>query len=104
MKQIKKVLGEGLHKYTMVIALIALVIFFNIASEGKMITPSNFQNLLSGNAYVLILAIGMLMVIVVSNIPASFDLLCHSFGSSFCLLGGVYSAINTNFLHFIYLL
>ena len=71
MKQIKKVLGESLHKYTMIIALIALVIFFNIASEGKMITPSNFQNLLSGNAYVLILAIGMLMVIVIGQIDLS---------------------------------
>ena len=71
MKQIKKVLGEGLHKYTMIIALIALVIFFNIASGGKMITPSNFQNLLSGNAYVLILAIGMLMVIVIGHIDLS---------------------------------
>ena len=71
MKQIKKVLGDGLHKYTMIIALIALVIFFNIASDGKMITPSNFQNLLSGNAYVLILAIGMLMVIVIGHIDLS---------------------------------
>ena len=71
MKQIKKVLGEGLHKYTMIIALVALVIFFDIASGGKMITPSNFQNLLSGNAYVLILAIGMLMVIVVGHIDLS---------------------------------
>jgi len=71
MKQIKKVLGDSLHKYTMIIALVALVIFFNIASDGKMITPSNFQNLLSGNAYVLILAIGMLMVIVVGHIDLS---------------------------------
>ena len=68
MKQIKKVLGEDLQKYTMVIALI---IFFNIVSGGKMITPSNFQNLLSGNAYVLILAIGMLMVIVIGQIDLS---------------------------------
>ena len=71
MKLIKKVLGEDLHKYTMVIALIALIVFFNIASDGKMITPSNFQNLLSGNAYVLILAIGMLMVIVIGHIDLS---------------------------------
>jgi len=71
MKQIKKVLGEDLQKYTMVIALIALIIFFNIVSGGKMITPSNFQNLLSGNAYVLILAIGMLMVIVIGQIDLS---------------------------------
>jgi len=71
MKQLKKVLGEDLQKYTMVIALIALIIFFNIVSDGKMITPSNFQNLLSGNAYVLILAIGMLMVIVIGQIDLS---------------------------------
>lgn len=51
MKQIKKVFGDDLHKYTLVIALVALIIFFNIASGGRMITPSNFQNLLSGNAY-----------------------------------------------------
>ena len=71
MNKIKKVLGDDLHKYTMVIALIALIVFFNIASGGKMITPSNFQNLLSGNAYVLILAIGMLMVIVIGQIDLS---------------------------------
>lgn len=36
-----------------------------------MLTPSNFQNLLSGNAYVLILALGMLMVIVIGQIDLS---------------------------------
>ena len=71
MKQIKKVLGDDLRKYTLVFALIALIIFFNIASGGRMITPSNFQNLLSGNAYVLIMAIGMLMVIVIGQIDLS---------------------------------
>ena len=71
MKQIKKVLGESLSKYTMIIALVALIVFFNIASGGKMVTSSNFQNLLSGNAYVLILAIGMLMVIVIGHIDLS---------------------------------
>ena len=71
MKQIKKVLGEDLNKYTMIVALIVLIIFFEVASGGKMVTSSNFQNLLSGNAYVLILAIGMLMVIVVGHIDLS---------------------------------
>lgn len=36
-----------------------------------MVTPSNFQNLISGNAYVLVLAIGMLMVIVIGQIDLS---------------------------------
>lgn len=71
MKYVKKVLGGELRQYSMVIALVALTIIFNIASGGKMITPSNFQNLISGNAYVLVLAIGMLMVIVIGQIDLS---------------------------------
>lgn len=71
MKYIKKVLGEDLRQYTMVVALVALILIFNIASGGKMITSSNFQNLISGNAYVLVLALGMLMVIVIGQIDLS---------------------------------
>ncbi len=71
MKYVKKVLGEDLRQYTMVVALIALILIFNIASGGKMITSSNFQNLISGNAYVLVLALGMLMVIVIGQIDLS---------------------------------
>jgi putative multiple sugar transport system permease protein len=63
MKQVKMVLGGDLRPFTMVGALIALLITFEIASGGRMLTSSNFQNLLAGNAYVLILAIGMVMVI-----------------------------------------
>jgi len=68
MKYVKKILGGDLQKYTMVIALVVLTVVFNIISQGRMITSSNFQNLLSGNAYVLVLAIGMLMVIVIGQI------------------------------------
>ena len=71
MKKIKQLLGGELHQYTMAIALVVLIVFFNIASGGRMITSSNFQNLLSGNSYVLVLAIGMLMVIVVGHIDLS---------------------------------
>ena len=71
MNYIKKVLGEDLRQYTMVVALAALIIIFNIASGGKMVTSSNFQNLISGNAYVLVLALGMLMLIVIGQIDLS---------------------------------
>jgi len=71
MKYVKQVLGGELRQYTMVIALVALAVIFNIASGGRMITSSNFQNLLSGNSYVLVLAIGMLMVIVIGQIDLS---------------------------------
>lgn len=71
MKYVKQVLGGEPRQFTMVFALALLTIIFNIASGGRMITSSNFQNLLSGNAYVLVLAIGMLMVIVIGQIDLS---------------------------------
>jgi putative multiple sugar transport system permease protein len=71
MKYIKQVLGEDLRQYTMVLALAVLIVVFNVISDGRMLTSSNFQNLLSGNAYVLILALGMLMVIVIGQIDLS---------------------------------
>lgn len=70
-KTIKQVLGSEFRNFTMIIALIVLLVGFNIISGGKMITSSNIQNLVSGNAYVLILAIGMLMVIVIGQIDLS---------------------------------
>ncbi len=71
MQRIKQILGADLRQYTMVLALAALIIVFNIISDGRMLTSSNFQNLLSGNAYVLVLALGMLMVIVIGQIDLS---------------------------------
>ena len=71
MKYVKQVLGGEIRQFTMVFALAALLIIFNISSGGRMITSSNIQNLLSGNAYVLVLAIGMLMVIVIGQIDLS---------------------------------
>lgn len=64
-------LGTDLRQYSMVIALVVLLIVFQITTRGLMITPSNFQNLITGNAYVLILAMGMLMVIVIGQIDLS---------------------------------
>jgi putative multiple sugar transport system permease protein len=71
MKTIRKILGTEIRQYTMVIVLAVLIITFNIATKGKVVTPSNFQNLISGNAYVLVLAIGMVMVIVIGQIDLS---------------------------------
>ena len=72
MKPFKQLFGGGgFRQYSMVIALVVLAIVFNIMSGGRMITSSNFQNLISGNAYVLVLAIGMLMVIVIGQIDLS---------------------------------
>lgn len=71
MKNLKKILGGDLRQYTMVLALAALIVVFNVISGGRMLTSSNFQNLVAGNTYVLVLALGMLMVIVIGQIDLS---------------------------------
>jgi putative multiple sugar transport system permease protein len=55
----------------MVFVLVLILITFNIISGGRMLTSQNILNLLVGNTYVLILALGMLMVIVVGHIDLS---------------------------------
>ncbi len=70
-----------LRKYTMVIALILVAVFFSITTEGKILFPQNINNLISQNAYVFVLATGMLLCILTGG---NIDL---SVGSIVCFAG-----------------
>ncbi len=72
-----------LKKYTMVFALIAVIIFFQITTGGKMLLPQNMNNLISQNAYVFVLAAGMLLCILTGG---NIDL---AVGSVVCFVGGI---------------
>ncbi len=76
-----------LRKYTMIIALVLVVIFFQIMTEGKILFPQNINNLISQNAYVFVLATGMLLCILTGG---NIDL---SVGSVVCFAGGVGAAM-----------
>jgi putative multiple sugar transport system permease protein len=52
-------------------ALVVIVIFFQVATGGLTLDPVNLINLVNQNAYVLILAIGMVMVIIAGHIDLS---------------------------------
>jgi len=52
-------------------ALVVIIIFFQIATGGLTLNPINLINLVNQNAYVLILAIGMVMVIIAGHIDLS---------------------------------
>lgn len=53
------------------ITLIALVIFFQVATDGITLKPINVSNLVIQNSYILILAVGMVMVIIAGHIDLS---------------------------------
>ena len=71
MKSLRSLFGGDLRQFSMVGALLALIVFFQIMTDGKVLTPTNMVNLINGNSYVLILAIGMVMVIVIGHIDLS---------------------------------
>jgi len=52
-------------------ALVVIIVLFEILTEGKTLDPVNLINLVNGNAYVLVLAVGMVMVIVAGHIDLS---------------------------------
>ncbi|GAA2577322.1 sugar ABC transporter permease [Winogradskya consettensis] len=75
-------LGQNLRQYGMVAALVIIVVLFQILTDGKLLYPNNIAALIQQNAYVLILAIGMVMVIVAGHIDLSV-------GSVVAFIGGI---------------
>ncbi len=57
-------IGELVQKYTMVIILVLVIAFFTWGTDGKLLLPQNVTNLISQNAYVFVLAVGMLLCIL----------------------------------------
>ncbi len=53
------------------IALIAVVVLFSITTNGILLRPQNISNLIVQNGYILVLAIGMVLIIVAGHIDLS---------------------------------
>ncbi|MDO4320891.1 MAG: sugar ABC transporter permease [Lachnospiraceae bacterium] len=79
----KAKLKVGIQKYTMIIVLVLVTLFFTWGTQGKILLPQNITNLISQNAYVFVLATGMLLCILTGG---NIDL---SVGSVVCFVGAV---------------
>ncbi|KQS09266.1 sugar ABC transporter permease [Curtobacterium sp. Leaf183] len=73
MNNLKLLFGKGnsIGQYGMIIALIVLLIFFSITTQGLILQPTNVINLFLQYSYILILALGMVMVIIAGHIDLS---------------------------------
>ena len=74
---------EFTKKYTMIIVLVLVFGLFAILTGGSILLPANISNIISQNAYVFILATGMLLCILTGG---NIDL---SVGSVVCFVGAV---------------
>jgi putative multiple sugar transport system permease protein len=64
-------LASQLRQIGLFIALIVIVVFFQITTQGITLAPINVSNLVVQNSYILILAVGMVMVIIAGHIDLS---------------------------------
>lgn len=68
---IAEYLKSHLREYGLLLALISIMIFFQIVTSGTLLRPVNITNLLLQNSYIIIMALGMLIVIVAGHIDLS---------------------------------
>ncbi len=85
----EKVLGF-LKKNTMIFVLVIVLAFFAWQTGGAILLPMNVSNLISQNAYVFILATGMLLCILTGG---NIDL---SVGSVVCFVGAIGAILMVN--------
>nr|WP_244404272.1 multiple monosaccharide ABC transporter permease [Fulvimarina pelagi] len=60
-----------MREYGILIALVVIMAFFQIATDGILMKPINLTNLVLQNSYIVIMALGMLLVIVSGHIDLS---------------------------------
>lgn len=64
MKTLTTLFKNNIREYGMLIALIAVMVFFQIQTKGVLFKPVNITNLVLQNSYIITMALGMLLIIV----------------------------------------
>lgn len=72
---------HNFREYGMLITLVAIMGFFQYMTDGTLMQPLNLTNLLLQNSYIVIMALGMLLVIVAGHIDLSVGSVCGFIGA-----------------------
>ncbi|MFH8441325.1 multiple monosaccharide ABC transporter permease [Streptomyces sp. NPDC018026] len=79
-------LRRNMRQYGMLMALGLIVVLFAVWSDGDLLLPRNVSNLVLQNSYILILAIGMMLVIIAGHIDLSVGSLTAFVGATAAVL------------------
>ena len=71
MKTLTTLFKNNIREYGMLIALIVIMLFFQYQTDGILMRPVNITNLVLQNSYIIIMALGMLLIIVAGWIDLS---------------------------------
>ena len=74
-------LKRHLRDYGMLLSLVAIMALFEVLTDGTLLEPLNVTNLVLQNSYIVIMALGMLLVIVAGHIDLSVGSVCGFIGA-----------------------
>ncbi|MDO9121613.1 MAG: sugar ABC transporter permease [Anaerolineaceae bacterium] len=86
MKSLTSFLKNNIRDYAMLIALVVIMILFQIMTKGILFKPVNITNLVLQNSYIIAMALGMLLIIISGWIDLSV-------GSIVAVIGAVASVL-----------
>ncbi len=76
----------NLREYGLIIALIAIMVFFQFTTNGVLFRPVNLTNIVLQNSYIIVMALGMLLVIVAGHIDLSVGSVAGFIGAAAAVL------------------
>jgi putative multiple sugar transport system permease protein len=68
---IMRFVKANIRDYALLISLLAIMVFFQFTTNGTLFKPVNMTNLILQNSYIVIMALGMLLVIIAGHIDLS---------------------------------
>ena len=71
----------NIRDYALLLSLIAIMVFFQFTTKGILFTPLNMTNIILQNSYIVIMALGMLLIIVAGHIDLSVGFLSGFIGA-----------------------
>jgi putative multiple sugar transport system permease protein len=71
----------NIRDYALLLSLAAIMVFFQFTTKGILFTPLNMTNIILQNSYIVIMALGMLLIIVAGHIDLSVGFLSGFVGA-----------------------
>jgi putative multiple sugar transport system permease protein len=84
--RLREMARRNVRQYGMLVALGLIVVLFQIWTHGILLKPLNVTNLIQQNSYILMLAIGMVIVIIAGHIDLSVGSLAAFVGAAAAVL------------------
>ena len=72
---------RNIREYGMLLSLILIMVFFQVVTGGTLLKPLNLTNLILQNSYIVIMALGMMLIIVAGHIDLSVGSVCGFVGA-----------------------